>query len=108
MRSRKPRDPLYHTGGCGTVTRSVTRGGGLDLDIHAGRKAPLVEGVNRLVGRLNNVDQPLVRPDLELLPRLLIDVRAPEHSVTLDARGQRNRSVDDRLGALGGIDNVLR
>ena len=70
----------------GSQPRSGSRGGSLDLDVHASRQAQLVEGVNRLVGWLNDVDQPLVRPDFKLLPRLLIDVRAPEHGVTLDAQ----------------------
>jgi len=70
-------------------------GAGLDLDVHARRQAELVQGIDGLVRGLNDVDQPLVRPDLELLPRLLVDVRAPEHRVPLDPGRQGNRTVDD-------------
>src|SRR5690349_5162357 len=55
--------------------------GSLDLDVHAGRERQLVEGVDRLAGRLDDVDHPLVGPDLELLARLLVDVRTPQHRV---------------------------
>src|SRR5262245_62141908 len=37
------------------VTRSRPRLGGLDLDVHTGWKAQLVEGVDRLVCRLNDI-----------------------------------------------------
>ena len=65
----------------------------LDLDIHARRKAQFVERFDRLGGRLDNINQTLVRANLELLPRLLIDVRAPEDRVAFDPGRQRNRSV---------------
>src|SRR3954447_15102472 len=86
----------------GMVEASTPGGAGLDLDVHARRQAELVQGVDGLVRRLDDVDQPLVGPDLELLPRLLVDVRAPEHRVALDAGRQRDRPVDDRVGPLGG------
>src|SRR5215469_1865869 len=55
-----------------------------DLDVHAGRQAEaLVERLDGLAGRLQDVDQTLVRPDLELLARLPVDVRAAEHRVAL-------------------------
>src|SRR5690349_2554858 len=42
----------------------------LDLDIYARRKIQLHERVHGLLGRLQDVKQPLVRPDFELLARL--------------------------------------
>src|SRR6185295_1790023 len=61
-----------------TLSRTAlpTRRGGLDLDIDPGRQRQLVQSVNGLAGGLDDVDQPLMRADFKLLPRLLIDVRA--------------------------------
>src|SRR5215204_2269262 len=53
----------------------------LDLDVDAGREVELHERVDRLWRRIENVHQPFVRADLELLARLLVDVRAAQHGV---------------------------
>src|SRR5262249_116522 len=58
--------------------------------------------------RLDDIDQPLVRADFELLSRLLIDVRAAQHRVTLDPSGERNGTMNDRPSALGGINDLRR
>jgi hypothetical protein len=47
----------------------------LDLDVDAGRQLQLHERIHRLARRLEDVEQPLVGADLELLARLLVDVR---------------------------------
>src|SRR5216110_2633740 len=47
----------------------------LDFDVHAGRKIQLRERVHRLRARIEDVDHALVRLELELLARLLVDVR---------------------------------
>ena len=44
--------------------------------------------------------------DLELLARLLVDVRAAQHRVLVDARGQRDRARHARTGAHRGIDDL--
>src|SRR5689334_20548660 len=57
-----------------------------DLDVHAGGKAEaLVERLDGLAGRLQDVDQTLVRPDLKLLARLAVNMRTPQHGVPFDA-----------------------
>ena len=61
----------------------------LDLDIHARRELEAHERVHCLRGRVEDVDQALVRPDLELLPRVLVDVRASFRGATLLAKGCR-------------------
>src|ERR1043166_3038234 len=66
----------------------------LDLDVDAGGEVELAEGVDRLLRRLEDVEQTLVRTDLELLARLLVDVRRPVHSEPLDVCRQRNRTGD--------------
>ena len=88
-------------------TQSGTAWTGLDLDVNASRQTELVQRINRLVGGLNDIDQPLVSPDLELFPRLLVDVRASKNRIPFDASRQRNRPVDDRLGSLCRIDDFL-
>src|SRR5688572_24528735 len=45
----------------------------LDLDIDAGRKVELHEGIDRLLRWIVDVNEALVRPDLELLTRVLVD-----------------------------------
>src|SRR5262245_32227853 len=51
----------------------------LDFDVDARRQVELHQRVDGLRRRLEDVDQPLVRADLELLARLLVDVRRAEH-----------------------------
>src|SRR5256885_14130988 len=43
----------------------------LDLDVDAGGKVELHQRVDRLLRGVVDVDEPLVRPDLELLARVL-------------------------------------
>src|SRR5439155_22384056 len=73
-----------------------------DLDVHPGWQAQsLVERFDGLAGGLQDVDQPLVRANLELLARFAVDVRAAQHRIALDACRQRNRPVYDGAGPLG-------
>jgi hypothetical protein len=81
---------------------------GFDLDINAGRQAELVQCFDRFGRSLHNVDHALVSADLVLLPRLLVDVRARKHRVSLNARRQRNRPVNLGIGPLGGINDLRR
>src|SRR5205085_2110138 len=78
----------------------------LDLDVDAGRELELHERVDGLRRRLENVEQPFVRPHLELLTRLLVDVRAAQHRVARNLRRQRNGSRHLRAGALGRVDDL--
>src|SRR5687767_9306202 len=82
------------------------RTSGLDLDVHAGRQVQLHQGVEGLLGRLEDVEQPLVRADLELLARLLVGVRRAEHAVLVDLGRQRDRARDLGAGALRGLDDL--
>src|ERR1051326_7895698 len=72
----------------------------LDLDIHPGGHVELGQRVHRLGPRVVDVHQALVGPELELLPALLVDVRAPEHRPPLGLDRQRDRSGDLRPGLL--------
>src|SRR5690349_19245095 len=48
-----------------------------------------------------------MRPNLELLARLLVDVRAAQDCVLRDVRRKGNRPGDARAGAFGGLDDVV-
>src|SRR6185436_5243808 len=78
----------------------------LDLDVDASRQLELHQRVDRLAGRIEDVEQPLVGADLELLARLLVDVRRPVHREPLDARRQRDRSHHASAGAPRGVDDL--
>src|SRR5215213_3551483 len=80
----------------------------LDLHEHAGRYDQAVERVDRARGGLEDVDHPLVGAHLELLARLLVNVRAPQDGVALDAGGHGDGAADPRVGALGVVDDFLR
>ena len=59
------------------------------------------------MGRLENVEKTLVGTNLELLTRLLVDVRAAEDRVARDVGGERDRPSDAGARALRGLDDVV-
>src|SRR5262245_22336492 len=80
-----------------------------DLDVDAGGK--VVEPLERVDGlrrRLVDVDQALVRPDLEMLPRVLVLERALDHDVDVLLRRQRHRPRYRRTRALCRLDYFSR
>src|SRR5215813_9248610 len=79
----------------------------LDLDVDAGREVEPHERVDRLRGRRVDVDQPLVRADLEVLPRVLVLERRADHAVHVLLRRQRHGTGDGGAGALSRVDDVL-
>src|ERR1700687_372001 len=80
----------------------------LNLHIHARRQIQLHQRIDRLLRRLQNIQQPLVGADFKLLPRLLIHMRRPQHTVLILHRGQRNRSRDLCAGAFGRLHDLAR
>jgi len=78
----------------------------LDLDVHARREIQLHQGINGLVGRVDDVHQALVRADFQLIATRLIDVRRTQDIETLQACRQGHRPLDDGARALGGIDDL--
>src|SRR5438105_8947720 len=80
----------------------------LDLDVDARWKVQLHQRVDGLLRRIVDVDEPLVRPDLELVARVLVDERAADHGELLDARGQRDRTGHGRPGPLRRLDDLRR
>src|ERR1700722_18570406 len=80
----------------------------LDLDVDTGRQIQLGERVDRLGARIEDVDHALVRLQLELLARLLVDVRRAQHRPPLRLRRQRDRPRHLLAGLLGRAHNVSR
>src|SRR5687767_11837679 len=78
----------------------------LDLDVDASRQIELHQRVHGLRRRLHDIEQPLVGPDLELLARLLVDVRRAVDGELLNSRRQRNGTADQRTGAPRSISDV--
>src|SRR3954468_13221824 len=81
---------------------------GLVLDADPRRQVQLHEGVERLLRRLEDVEEPLVRADLELLPRLLVDVRRAEHGELVDLGGQRHGAGHAGARALRRVHDLAR
>src|SRR6202012_4592580 len=57
---------------------------------------------------LDDVEQTLMRPDVELFAALLVDMGGPVHGEALDAGGERDGPPHLRAGALGRIDDFPR
>src|SRR6185436_12042549 len=81
-------------------------GAELDLDVHAGGEVELHQRVHRLRRRIDDIEHALVRADLELLTRLLVDVRRAVDRELFDTRRQRNRSAHLSARPLGRADDL--
>src|SRR5689334_17374504 len=79
-----------------------------DFYIHSRGKIELHERVHRLVGRVDDVHQPQMRPDLELLARGLVGMRRAQEIESLLAGRQRYGPAHDRAGALRRVDDLER
>src|SRR5215211_6511787 len=82
--------------------------GEADLDVHAGGKVvePL-ERVDRLRRRLVDVDQALVGADLEVLLRVLVLERRPDHRVDVLLGRERHGAGHGRARPRGGLHDLL-
>src|SRR6478609_6655824 len=72
-------------------------GSHLDFDVDASREAEPHQGVDGLRARVQDVDEPLVGADLELLPAVLVDERRSQDGELLDPGRQRHRT--DHVGS---------
>src|SRR5271170_2665042 len=86
----------------------MTSGSQLDLDIDAGGEVELHQRIDGLRRRIDDIEHPLVRADLELLARFLVDMRRTQHRELLDLGRQRDRAAHPRSGPLGGVDDLAR
>src|SRR5258708_36554154 len=80
----------------------------LDLDTDAGGEVELHRGVHGVRRRIDDVEHALMRANLELLARLLVDMRRTQHGEFLDLGRQRNRPAHPRTRALGRVDDLAR
>src|SRR3954449_3085891 len=83
--------------------------GEADLDVHArGQVVEPLERVDRLGRRLVDVDEALVRADLEVLLRVLVLERRADDRVDVLLGGQRDGPRHGRAGARRRLDDLLR
>src|ERR1700685_2059850 len=88
-------------------SKPLVSGGEADLDVDARRQmVQALQRVDRLGGRLVNVDQALVRADLEVLAGVLVLERRADHAVDVLLRRQRDRAGDAGAGPLRGLDDL--
>src|SRR6266550_7937155 len=79
----------------------------LDLDVDARRKrVQALQAVDRLRRRLEDVDQALVRTDLEVLARVLVLERTADHAVAVLLRRQRHGACDGGARTGGRLDDL--
>src|SRR4051812_35878522 len=76
----------------------------LDLDVDARRKVESHERVHRLRGRVEDVDEALVRAHLEVLGRVLVLVRRPDPAEHFLLGRQRPRPRHVRTRARHRVD----
>src|SRR3954468_16629796 len=88
---------------------AAIRSGEADLDVHAGGQVvEALERVDRLRRGLVDVDEPLVRADLEVLLRVLVLERRADHGVDVALGGQGHRSGHRGARASRRLDDLLR
>src|ERR1700722_10968876 len=80
----------------------------LDLDVHAGREVEPLERIDRLGRVLDDVDEALVDPHLEMLAGALVLVRRPDHRVAVLVGRQRHRPEDLGLRPEDRLHDLLR
>src|SRR5271156_1057702 len=80
----------------------------LDVDVDAGRQIDAHQSVNGLRCRIEDVDQPLVRPHFEVLSRVLVLMRRADDAIDVFLGRQRHRPYDAGTRAHDGLDDLAR
>src|SRR5215217_1888129 len=80
----------------------------LDVDVDARRQIDAHESVNGLRRRVEDVDQPLVRTHLEVLPRVLVLVRGPDDAIHVLLGRQRHWTNDAGAGTGDRLNDLAR
>src|SRR6185503_13106645 len=80
----------------------------LDVDVDAGRQVDAHQGVDRLRRRVEDVDETLVGPHLEVLATVLVLVRRADDAVHVLLRRQRHRPDDAGAGTRHRLDDLAR
>src|SRR5262249_488652 len=78
-----------------------------DLNGDGGGEVEFAEGVDGLLCRFEDIQQPFVGANLELLAGLLVHVRRAIHGETFDMRGQRNGTGNAAARLAHGLDDFL-
>jgi hypothetical protein len=79
-----------------------------DFNLNARGQIEFHQRVNRFVGWIYDIHQALMRANLELISRSLVDVWTAQNVVTLDSGGQWNGAVHHSTRALGRINDFGR
>ena len=79
----------------------------LDLDVDAGGELQAGKSLDRLVRRLEDIDQTLVGTHLELLAAVLVLVHRAEDGDNLLVGGQGDRAGNPGAGAARGLHDLL-
>src|SRR5579875_2087541 len=79
----------------------------LDFDVDAGGKLDALQAVDRLGRVLDDVEQALVHPHLEMLPAVLVLVGRTYDRIAVLLGGEGNRAPDLGLGAQDGLHDLL-
>src|ERR1700736_1583692 len=79
----------------------------LDFDVDPGRQVESLQRFDGLAGGLDDVEETLVDPHLEVLAGVLVDVRGPHDAEAADLGREGHRAPDLGLGADHGLDDLL-
>src|SRR6201986_2275340 len=90
------------------VIAMISESSELDLDVDASRKVEPHQRVDSLQRRVDDVDQPLVRPHLEVLARVLVLVRRADDAVHVLLGRQRHGTGNFRASTSHPVDGLPR
>ena len=77
-------------------------------NIHSRRHVKSCERVDRFRCRFQYVDEPIVSPQLEMLPRVFVNMRATYHAEALNSGWQRHGSRNACARALCSLNDLPR
>src|SRR4029078_7413893 len=80
----------------------------LDVDVDAGRQIDAHECVNGLRRRVEDVDKPLVRTHLEVLPRVFVLMRGPDDAIHVLLGRQRHWTHHTGAGTRARLNDLAR
>jgi hypothetical protein len=79
----------------------------LDFNVDTRSQIQLSKGIDRLLGRFENIEQPFMGSNLELLTRAFINMGRAIHGKSLDPGRKRNRAGNTSASAPHRVDDVL-
>src|SRR5664280_1996158 len=108
MPTLRPISPMLIAATRPVPASACARSSHLDLDVDSRREREAHQRIDRLGRWVEDVDEALVRADLELLAAVLVDEGRAEHGELLDPGRERNRADHVGAGPLGGLDDLGR